>query len=1154
MALTDDEKQALLWPIKAKGKVDRLQPLGDPEIEQFYHNSMEQGRFLESSIADANNWLLQKKTLLDEYIISYTHMNSLAVDGQLGRTGRVPKFISDSISILQTAQRLQQEIVQLIQAINGNITQLLAIEQSMVQMVDTASNSLANLLNNICNWGLPSLPSIPNLFPDQLWYWNGFLFSPLALFALLKSQTQFNFNFTFADCKFGPLTTDITFVSNPISTTSYSGLTFGSASYFVPPFSGSVVNGGQDLTDPSFIATMQGNTSDPVFSAAFNPLQNMLGAMPDPHYIISDWQPSGSLFYNEIVSIVPALRGNTVFVGDPDYSSPNTALRDLQLRKDMIRFVNLGNIVASNFDPLLTAAWLIYLSLDRQGRSGVWIPDFEAAYQKYIQPSLGAVTTLAVPWNDVLGSVNYFWMSTWNTTTAYAVNDVVTYSGSTWLAIAANTDVMPGSDATVWEPAPASTVYSNAPQIPLLQTFADLTPNDLNHLLWQLSYVEASLLGYTRNPQWDSYQDNSYLGGATGAALDYQPTAISTSSTALTLGTGFAEFPVPVTFPTSFQQSMTAVIELATADINADVSYLSPRLASRYTYDQFAQAKQVDRFSQFWRDFANNLSIFLAQDPYLVQFAATYPEILNGAVNPLGDPTAYNSLLQDVASRSRTWTPGTPLPAIPVQPVTIPPSGFSPNVNDNGWINNMDFNPVAFLARPDIQALPIPTQIAMLRTNLSYAGIQTWKNEMQTSIANAIANANALLQATQQVGFHVSVYTTVTPVPPGTNAQVNFDGLQLPQDFDFTGNITTLQPGLFTIQAAGTYNGIGTFVWNVPSAGTYTITVTQNGTPIATASSTVAVAGTTTTDITFNQPFLAGDVVKVLASTNLATGTADIEPTSTFSMILAAVSSSSGGNTSLGQGHTRSYSLDSPLPPWVSQPVPTLTAVSIDANGFATPVDPSVPAITNVAITGNVLTVTASNHFKAGDLVVFSGVGTASFLDGTTATVATLTGAGPTYTGFTASYTHANYASAPDTGSVLYAINSSGAVLAPNPDGVTLTSGSAGQSVTVTTYYGEQYFLSPVTAADQIVVGGLLYVGLGGRLTQDYASLTTGSPNSSVGPVGWIICIGRVVAYDNQSATAGFGRNFGSAFGNAGTQTMTFIYEPHVPTRFNSLI
>lgn len=1216
--LSSAEQQALIWPIQAKGAVTRLNPLNDPAISQYYPNSMEQGRFLESSIADANNFLLQKMQILKAYITSYTHMNSLAVDGQLGQSARVPKYIADSISILQTAQQIQQQLVQLAQAVQKNISTIQMIEQNMLQMVQNTLNAIANLLNNICNWGLPSIPSIPNLFPDQLWNWNGFQFSPLALFALSKSNTTFSLNFSFSQCSMGTAATSSTFSSNtnPISVTNYSGLTFGSGTYFTPPFDGTVVSAEQSLTDPAFIATMQANTVNPVFNTTFNPLQNMWGAMPDPHYIISNWQPglaSGSttsVLDNYIVSICPQLRGNTVFTTDSDYDSPDYALRDLQLRKDLISFANLGTIVSSNFDPLLTAAWLIYLGLDRQGRGGVWIPNFEAVYQQYIQPSLSAVTTLSVPWNSVLGTADFIWMSQWDSATAYIADDIVTYGGATWQALAANTDVVPGTDATTWQQASPDTVYSNAPVIPLLTTFASLPQNQLNHLLWQLSYVEASLLGYTRNPTWDSYQDNSYLNGPTGSDLDYKATAISTAVTNLTLGTATAEFPVPVTFPTSFADTMATVVELASADIQADTSYLSPKLANRFTYNQFAQATQVDRFSQFWRDFASNLKVFLAQDPYLVQFAATYPDILNGAVNPLGDPTAYNSLLADVASRSRTWTPGTPLLPIPVQPVTIPPSSFAPGLNNNGWTNNMTFNPAAFLARPDVQALPIPTQIAMLRTNLSYAGVNVWKNNMQTSIATAMSNANALLQATQQVGFHVSIYDVdaSNQVPPGTSVQVSFDAMQLPQDFDYTGNVTTLSPGLFTIQAAGTYNGVGTFSWEVPAAGTYTITVTQNGTPIATASSTTTGAGTTTTNVSFNQQFNTDDTVEVLASTSLPSGTAQVEPVSTFSMILAQVSSSSGGNTPSTQGNTASFDLD--VPAWFpSATVPVLTAVSIDADGNATPLDPSVPTITSVQITApsTIVVQVNANNFANGDLIVFSGVGVADFIDGQTATV---TAVAPTQiTATFTTFTYSNYGPTADSGSVLYAIDSSGAVLAPNPDGVTLTSGSQGDSVTVTTYYGEQYYVTldyaavtatsvssdvlTVTAdndltagqsvllegtaesflngqtvtvlstglsatqftasfatadysnpsdtgtaspADQTAVGGLLYAGLGGRLTQDYASLTTGSPVAAFGPVGWIICIGRVIAYD------------------ADTQTMTFIYEPHVPTRFSAMI
>jgi hypothetical protein len=71
-------------------------------------------------------------------------------------------------------------------------------------------------------------------------------------------------------------------------------------------------------------------------------------------------------------------------------------------------------------------------------------------------------------------------------------------------------------------------------------------------------------------------------------------------------------------------------------------------------------------------------------------------------------------------------------------------------------------------------------------------------------------------------------------------------------------------------------------------------------------------------------------------------------------------------------------------------------------------------AITNVAITTNVLTVLCTNTFEAGEIVNLSGLTTATFLNNQTVTVATATGSQ-----FTASYTHANYSSAADTGTAV---------------------------------------------------------------------------------------------------------------------------------------
>src|SRR5271163_2852983 len=324
-------------------------------------------------------------------------------------------------------------------------------------------------------------------------------------------------------------------------------------------------------------------------------------------------------------------------------------------------------------------------------------------------------------------------MGTWDSTVSYVPNDVVVFSGVNYIALLANTGAEPDTNPTDWGTPPVNSVYSDAPVIPLITTLQGLSQNQLFHLLWQFSYIEASLLSYSRNSTWDTNQDPTYLTGPTGASLDYVPTTITAALSSLILGEGTAEFPVPITFPTAIKTVLDEVVVLATTNIDNDLTYLSPRLGNRYTYNQFAVATQVDRFSQFWRDFATNLTNFLAQDPYLVQFAVTYPDILDGALDPLASSVnlaAYASLLADVATRNRAWTPGTPLLNIPIAPVTGLTNSSTPTSANNGWVlPPTDLDPIAFLARPDISVLPIPMQTAMLRTNLSYAGVNVWAQQ-----------------------------------------------------------------------------------------------------------------------------------------------------------------------------------------------------------------------------------------------------------------------------------------------------------------------------------------------------------------------------------------------------------------------------------------
>jgi hypothetical protein len=1112
--------QGSLFPITVPGAIIRHTPAGDPTIEQYYHKSMEDGRLLEASVGDANNQLLELKMAITREINAYLSMNQLAVDGQLGHHARVPKYIADSIKLLQQVHMYQTQLTNLATAIQSNITLLLTMKNTLLSMVQSSLNALANLLNNICNWNLPKLPSLPVLLGGHF-NWNGFQFSPLQAFAKsIGNLPNFNFNFSFSQCNLLSLANNPT--TQPTSITTLGGLIINPSALFTPPLDGSQSPVGQDLTDPSYIAQMQAITSPPVYGPSFNPNSSMLGALPDPHTIISNYQMPPSTYQSNIVSIVPALRGDTIEPTDDDYTNPNLVVRQTNLRKDLVHYITLQQVVASNYDPFITSAWLFYLQICRNGRGGNWLASFQAAYNQYIVPSLTSLANNPVPWNNVLGSLGDFYEGAWDTTVNYLAGDVVVYNSTFYIALAANTALEPDLNLAVWQtPTPNGIVYQNTPtDIPLIDTLVAAgagTQAQLN-ILWKLSYVEASLLGYTRTTLWDGGGDSIYLSSFTSTDLDYVPTTVGTTTTSEILGSGTAAYPVSVIIPTSIKAIFDEVVAQATLNIANDTTYQSPYPKFKYIYDQFATASLVDRFTQFWRTFNYNLLNLLAQDPYLVSFVATYEGALDSAIDPLGDPTDYNAISTDAASRNRSWTPGTPLLNIPTAPVVAYSNIIPPTTQTNGWTGTTELNANAFLMRPDVQALPIPTQIAMLRTNISFAGLNLFMQQATAEFDNQIATAQSILASLQQLGFYVIAVndtTSTTSVP----VAVAFDQIE----FDITGNVTN--PTTYTIQAAGDYAGYGQVVWDATEMGNYTVTVTQNGVPIYTVTTdpTASPANPLTVPFSFTGNFAVGDVVQVLASQNTGINQS-VLPTSYFSMLQA--STTPVATTALVvTDEADQFTSDAPIS--------SLVVVSVQPDGTVAPVDPFIPLISDVQIVGPntvILTVNAHN-FAAGDLITFAGVLTATFINGQAATVQAV-GTTPTQiTATFATYTHGTYPATGDTGYVLYAVDDTGVVLAPFPDGITTAASGSAQGtptvypVPVATEYGGLFSVSGAS----FIVGGLLYAGIGGYVTQDFASLLNGGSGSPPGPaVGWIICVGRAI-----SATE-------------------FLYEPHIPTRFAS--
>ena len=1148
-ALTQGLKQAEIWPIQLQGKVNRLTDgvLGNPQIEQYYHKSLEEGRKLEKSISDANNLLLEKKLDLEQKIDQLFHMNSLAVDGQLPDQFQIPKYVVDSINILKLVNEYEQDIVGLVSAVTSNIGILSSLAQNTFQMIQANLNAIANLLNNICNWGLPDLPALPNLFADTVWFWNGFNFFPLAAF---KPNIKFDYNFAFNMCVIHVPNINI-FRNYPSSIPTYGGLTYGTP-FFVPPLGGLIPSTGVNLSDPNFIAVMQQTETDPVYlspdsalstlppgctAQVFNPQSTMWGSVPDPHTPIDNYQMPPATYTSNIVAIAPNLRRNTVLPGAPDYAAPNLAARQPQLRKDLAHYATLGNIVANAYDPLLMSAWLLSLASSRGGWAGDWLAHYQAEYAAQVAPSAGALAVTPVPWNNVLGSVNSFWMGAWDPTVGYLAGDVVAYGGALWQAVgaAANVGQAPAAGSPYWDPAAQTQTYKNAPDIPLTDALRGLSGWPLGNLLWRLSYVEAGLLGYPRDQQWDGYADAAYLATPTGSDLDYVPTALGTQVASLVLGAGSAEFPVPVTFPSAIKNTLNTVIAQATVDIQNDPGYQSANLGNRYTYNQFSLATPVDRFSQFWRDFAANLRLLLAQDPYLVQFAVTYTGTLGGAVNPLADPAPYRALVADVGSRNRAWVPGTPLLPIPVAPnVTFTnPSGAT---SASGWYDPpTGFDAVAFLARPDVQALGIPTQEAMLRTNITYAAVQQFKSdyiaEVNSQIATALGQVAGVL-----VGFRVTDYASVTPVPGATAAQPAFDPIRPgTADFDNTSNTSNLPPGTFVIQSAGNYTGAGQINWD-PSLfpdqqsppqspdGVYTVTVTQNGATIATSTSLLT-SSNPALPFSFAGAFAAGDAVAVSVSHNLGTAQSVIPgPSAGLTFFTMQQQTSGGGPTGATAALPATYVADTPY--WMADPIPSLTVMRVDAAGHVTPIDVFVPAVQTVQVAGATAAVgVAAHHFSPGDYVLFSGMDSAAFLNGQVAVVqpsTTPTSVVATLQVGSYSYGPAAENTSPPYTAALLRATPDGSLLAPNPDGVSTAQVYDGGLVGLVMMYGGIYSAPNASFA----TGELIYAGLNGEFTQDYSGLFTASPPAQV---GWIVVVGKAIS------------------------PTEFIYEPHVPTRVTAL-
>ena len=905
------------WYIQAKGDINRLNVLNNHKVGEVYTKSLEQGRLLENSIGDSMVWIQEKEKQLSARIVHLMHLNTLGTDGQLPTALRRPKYIADCIKFIMEVHKVMGEITGLVTALEKDLATLALIEKNVLGMIQACLNMLSAIIADICNWGLPKLPSFPHLSLG-MWRFNGFNFN------MFKVNLP---TFSYPQCSITPTNLEV-YNTTPTSIPTALPIAIGATPIYTPPLGGVVLLPTASVTDPNIQAILATVTDAPVFNSTFDPFNQMLGSIPDPSTIVSNYQMPPDIYQDNIVSIVPALRSLVLPVGVAPTSASTNALKTALRLK-----VCLDSLVDSNFDPLLTSAWLYELDLNRQlvsqGRGGQWIANYQAVYDQYIQPSVDDLTSIPIPWNNLNG---------------LGVHDT-----------------------------PA------IPLIPFLQ--ADSTRS----LCWKLSYIEAAILGYPRTTTYEHGQDSTYLSSFTGSDLDYKSTPVDmTVVSTYTLGVGTADYPVVISYPTSMTNALMDVVATAATSIANSPSWQSSHPQFRYIYNQFAQAALVDRYSQFWREFRSNLSTFLTQNIGLIQEVVSYPAALDSAIDPLGSNTIYNTLEADFLSKNQNWVPGSVLLSIPnelfltqldiavyralqangpstsvVTPGSNPSvwaiitNGTGENYSDSidyqigtivsfvpppstGWSGGL-FDAVAFLKRPDIQSQSIPVQMAMLSTNQSYASLMTFQNNFSSAISAAVTAATNMISKVQNSGAHVlTTIDELIPVSAGpSGVPVVFQSV----DYDngrFLKNSTTI-----VFNQGGSYLVSGDLEWGTTSA------VSNLGYTLMLNGSTVLGTETLSTDSTDPQTevfsltynFITGDTIQLFAFSSeeveLQSGTdltimVNTSPDPTNSLPVSAPPSGTmmlTAEVNLAAGQ----------------------AVSIDSSGKVTPVLPTLVALPQVA-------------------------------------------------------------------------------------------------------------------------------------------------------------------------------------------------------------
>jgi hypothetical protein len=755
-----------IFPVKVQKAITRLQPPGRPDIEATFHNSMEQGRFLERPLGDAMSQLKERQKDLQEKIDQYMNMNKLANDGQFPDSIRPAKYVKDAVDIVKEIQKYTQEVLNVVKAINETIGMYVSLKNNLQGYFQERINALATLLNEICNFNLPSLPSIPNFFGN--FTFDGFKF-PKGQFTF---KLSFDKNFAFGQCRLRG--GDIDIFRNYPKTMDWNGIPC-TIPVYRPPLSGYIyVNG-----TPQNVGTIK----DTPYYTDFDPNTDFYSGsgFPDPTKIVSDYHMAVDLYIERLASLTEII-------------------------------FPIQNVVDSNYDPNLMAGWLILISKNRSLRQGQWLPRFQECYDQFVAPSIAYIETNGIVWNNKLNG--------------------------------------PGPRAG----------DINIPLIPILKSG---NATRVGQILWMLTFLETGLIGYNRNKNFDIYQlqtgtdldsmVKNYLDPITGESTDYVQYTSSISETlviALDSG-GKAQYPTSIAVPRPLYNTLVSVITKLSVKIDQVPTFISQRPKYRYVYSNFGEQIILDKYSQYWRELADNWNTLISSNDYNSKFLLSYEQAIEETIDPLGTRVLAATINLDCDTRSHTWTPATyKLPIFIQDPLELyPPTNVVPN--DAAWIGD-ELIEDKYLLRADIQGLDLNTKMTMMQLNRAYSVLRSNTQQMIQAIDATISGAST----SSVSGFSYSLETQINDIPQ-IGSDLEFTVMDFDQSNYYTNGVS------FKITNPGAYSLSTSVTFPNTDVGVRTVTVIKNGTQILDTKQSTPGSGPVTIDLNFTADLLTNDQIKV---------------------------------------------------------------------------------------------------------------------------------------------------------------------------------------------------------------------------------------------------------------------------------------------------